>query len=683
MMKKTLINACLWFVCAGAALGAIGPWPDAFAPLELRTLYIEMENPSDWDIIRYDTTFDIEKPAWFWAEGEEPIYVNVRRKSCDALPSESNPYKISIKVDINDYYCDPLDPTDPDCPGHPGAVADWHGLKKLSLENGDDQDVVTEGIAASLHRLASGPEGYNYPWACWYANWVKLYVNGEYRGVFVNNEQYDKPFMANRGLYVWHETWMYKYSSEGQFPLNVGDELNPASPAVKALCYVPFAAANPSDPLYPPGGECPTPTGSDLVDSLNTWMDVRSLLTLGAVDAIACADDSMFTHFNNAVFIDFNLDNPAEIRKRMWFPWDMDSTITKTDYDIYVASRGETSIQRVIFGNPTLRAQYNEIIDDLINGPLTAANIIAFIDAVEPVLTDALLADTNNNIDENNVAAHFDFLRSWFVDRIDNVAQQIGSTTPPPGGDNGRILLQASFDNEGSSWDAGFDFDPSDWEQDPKVEYDGIASAHSNGSADGDMISNPVNTGDATEVTVDFWFNKRGIDPGEDCDLYYYNGSKYVYIMDMDTLGGDSQWIHYTDTITDSRFFVPNFRFKINATPGSNEHVWLDCVTISKQIDEATLPDGDSDGEPDESDNCPGVFNPDQADSNADGMGDACECMAANLDGTGWIDLADLAVRGQDWQISGPALDGDVNGSGAVNLTDLQIITAHWLGGCN
>jgi len=39
--------------------------------------------------------------------------------------------------------------------------------------------------------------------------------------------------------------------------------------------------------------------------------------------------------------------------------------------------------------------------------------------------------------------------------------------------------------------------------------------------------------------------------------------------------------------------------------------------------------DKDGDGVPDNKDNCPDVFNPDQLDSNGDGTGDACQSIAA------------------------------------------------------
>jgi hypothetical protein len=41
-------------------------WPDIFDPDLLLTLNIQIE-PNDWDIIVNDVTFDIERPAMFWA----------------------------------------------------------------------------------------------------------------------------------------------------------------------------------------------------------------------------------------------------------------------------------------------------------------------------------------------------------------------------------------------------------------------------------------------------------------------------------------------------------------------------------------------------------------------------------------------------------------------------------------
>ena len=111
-------------------------WPAIFDPLELRTLYLNLD-PEDWDTVRHDLTFDIEVPAYFHAQGEDRLLVSVRRKSAFALPSEEDPQKVSLKIDINEF-----------------VKQKWHDLNKVSLENGDDQDVVREGLAWHMHRLA-------------------------------------------------------------------------------------------------------------------------------------------------------------------------------------------------------------------------------------------------------------------------------------------------------------------------------------------------------------------------------------------------------------------------------------------------------------------------------------------------------------------------------------------------
>ena len=56
--------------------------------------------------------------------------------------------------------------------------------------------------------------------------------------------------------------------------------------------------------------------------------------------------------------------------------------------------------------------------------------------------------------------------------------------------------------------------------------------------------------------------------------------------------------------------------------------------------------DGDTDGDGyvDDVDNCPQHWNPDQNDLDADGIGDECECPAANLDGINPVDLVDFSI---------------------------------------
>lgn len=126
-----------------------GGWPDIFNPYQLRTLNLEMD-PADWITIQNDDPYDevpqIDVPAMFWADGESPILVSVHRKPGDALNEGTSFAKISLKIDINDFV----------------IGQSWHGLKKLSLEDGDDQDVVSEGLAWQIERLASGTQGYGY-----------------------------------------------------------------------------------------------------------------------------------------------------------------------------------------------------------------------------------------------------------------------------------------------------------------------------------------------------------------------------------------------------------------------------------------------------------------------------------------------------------------------------------------
>ena len=82
-------------------VSAAPDWPDFYDPFSLHTLYVETVNPDDLAVIKNDTTFDIEVPAYLWVAGEEPVVVSIRRKSASAIPNElAADKKVSFKLTL-------------------------------------------------------------------------------------------------------------------------------------------------------------------------------------------------------------------------------------------------------------------------------------------------------------------------------------------------------------------------------------------------------------------------------------------------------------------------------------------------------------------------------------------------------------------------------------------------------
>jgi hypothetical protein len=365
-------------------------WPGVFEPTHLLTLNLTMD-PGDWVLIQTDETFDIEVAAMFWAESETPIPVSVRRKSAEALDSGAGFMKVSLKIDINDFVVD----------------QEWRDLVKLSLENGDDEDVISEGLIWNFHRLASGNRGYGYAAAL--ASWVRVNINGVYTGVYVNAEQRDQQFLVNRGLYTPGETWLYKHDSLNTVDKKVGPDGD--GPAFTALCYAPFVPASPP---------CATPDNATLEAELPMYINMRALLTMEAVNALMTNPDSLFSHGQNCHFAEF-LTSPL----RMYFPWDLDSAIRGGSLAQTIFPAGPYD---VILDHPVFRAQYKQILADLMRGPLRTEKMIALLDRVEPVLNAALEADPNNQLSSNRtVAERFDEIRNWIPARVENARAQIAA----------------------------------------------------------------------------------------------------------------------------------------------------------------------------------------------------------------------------------------------------------------
>ena len=403
-MNRTLRRG--WPVAVFAFLAISAPasaqsWPEVFDPFVVRTFNLEID-PADWDVIRFDTTNEIEVPAMFWADGESPILVSVRRKSSRALPSEQNPIKIGLKIDINEFV----------------SSQQWRGLVKLSLENAGDVLALKEGMAWQLHQLAAdagyyGPEAYPA-----LANWVRVNINGVFVGVYSNVEQRDTQYLRNRGVRVSGATWLYEIDDIDNWVLESGD---PHSPTFLALCYSPFAPVAKKNQAG-----CPTPGATTLEAQLDQLIELDAMLAQGAIDAFTDNPDALFSHGKNFFFADFNHSG----LKRRYLPWDLDAVFRSTTASIYGKANGQrltqSPYQKILLNNPGIRSRYNAQLAAMVSGqgPLSEANLHAFLDALQPVLAPVLAEDPFLTEDP---AQSFAALKSWISLRIPNVLGQIAA----------------------------------------------------------------------------------------------------------------------------------------------------------------------------------------------------------------------------------------------------------------
>lgn len=416
-----------------------------YEPTSVLNLHVKIKS-NDFDSINDDSTYEIEVPALFWeeADGEdEAQLVSIRRKSASVLGDG----KVSYKIDINEYE------KEPDNPGN--ALKLWHGIKKLSLENGDNKDVVMEQLAWLLNTFAKDVGLYPLGHQPGMANYATLTAHivsqgsqdrfafegtpvTQNLGVYVNVEQPDKTFLKNRGVWLPDQTYLYKHDGlNAPERKEVGcedDETKIDSPTYNALECIPFRVGNKLD-------DC-------TFDQMNDMVDMEQMLSQAAIEAFISSPDDMFTKGKNFYSVDKSDEMCTNVNaRRTFYQWDLDTAFHSLDANVYKMVSGsgggkpgklknnnrrlgkpgagsQTPYQKVIFGNEqfldTFNAKLEFLLDDSEDSIVDRA--IKYLEYMKPILLPLL------ELEPNNIRAaiqSLDNLPQWLVQRQGIVGMQI------------------------------------------------------------------------------------------------------------------------------------------------------------------------------------------------------------------------------------------------------------------
>ncbi len=243
-------------------------------------------------------------------------------------------------------------------------------------------------------------------------------------------------------------------------------------------------------------------------------------------------------------------------------------------------------------------------------------------------------------------------------------------------------------------WQRGVPVDDPGWNYDPTSDADGsgkcFLTENVPGNTDVDngsvRLTSPIfDMSSGGSISYDYYLYLTNSDGTDRILVEADNGDGIWKEIARHDINGDLYWRHQEitefDLTTAGVTFTPTMQVRFTANDDNAQSIveaGIDAFSVF--YIECSPPDGDGDGIPDSDDNCPDNFNPDQADTDGDDIGDACCCVIrGDVDHSGVlpIDIADLVYLVDFMFNAGPEPgcpnEGDVDGSGIfpIDIADL------------
>ncbi len=145
-------------------------------------------------------------------------------------------------------------------------------------------------------------------------------------------------------------------------------------------------------------------------------------------------------------------------------------------------------------------------------------------------------------------------------------------------------LLNDGF--EGTPWDLYWGNGTTDWQ--PGAGYGGSTYSAEHASGDTYLTSDALNASGAGTITVEFWFKIKLLNKGP-LYIQIYKGTSYDPWYDplmipydlVSYAGAKNTWLYFSETITDSQYFIDGFRIRFDGSTLTTD-AFIDDVFIQK-----------------------------------------------------------------------------------------------------
>lgn len=307
----TMLGVCL----VTNAWSAAPTMDDLFRGDELNEIRLTTADPAAWNQLREHYLEDTYYPVAFEWRGIKMNGVGIRSRGNGSRSG----VKPGLKVDFNRYK----------------SSQEFVGLKSIVLDNlMQDPSMLRERIAMGLFRRAGVP-------APRVAH-TKLYVNGEYVGLYAIVESVDKGFLKRE--LAENDGWLYDYEWDREYWFDWrGDDPSAYVPAPFQL-ETNTSKPNPR-PLVEMIRTVSEATDEEFADAITRFIDPKAFLKYLAIETYLAEADGLAGEWGMNNFYLYGRESSDRF---VFIPWDKDVTFQETDRSIWRNTERNSLIRRVL-----------------------------------------------------------------------------------------------------------------------------------------------------------------------------------------------------------------------------------------------------------------------------------------------------------------------------------------------